>query len=321
MAMKRILVLGATGTQGIPAVRELVAAGFDVHGLTRPGSAKAQRLVELGAQVASGDLFDEASLEAAMEGMDGVLFIPPVATADDPIPELTVGLNVVRAAEAAGVGQLVHTSVDRAGDHEGFAGWGRGFGRNYRMYWLAKSGVIDLVKASAVPRWTVFKPAMLMESFLPPLAASAFPTLAKGLIATAIAPGTAVGMVSAEDQARLIALAFADPEAFDRREVPLAGDRLTMAEAAEAISAATGGAVRSESLTAEEFAANPDVASAFAEVFGEHAGAALAGTVEAHAWDSADGYTADVAESNSWGARLMTFPEWCARHAADFGIA
>lgn len=319
--MKRILVVGATGTQGIPAVRALVEAGFEVHGLSRPGSAKAERLAEIGAQVAPGDLFDAASLGAAMEGMDGVVFIPPVPTSGDPVPELTVGFNVVRAAEAAGVGQIVHTSVDRAGDQASFSGWGECFGFNYRMYWLAKSWVVDLVMSSNVAVKTVLKPSLIMEDFVPPIAHAQFPLLRDGVLLTSIDPGREIRLVGAEDIGRLITRAFQEPEVFSGREIPLAGDSLTMAGIAGAISEATGKPVRSEHVTAEEFATDPRVLSSFEAIYGEAASDALAGTVQSYEWDGADGYTADVAESNGWGVRLSTFPEWCARHAADFDIA
>lgn len=150
--------------------------------MSRQGSAKAAKLIEAGARVVNGDLFSEESLYENMKGMDGVLFIPPIATSGAPIPELTVGLNVVHAAERAGINYLIHTSVDRVGDQESFKGWGESFGYNYRMYWLAKSGVIDFVKASNIPHWTIFKPALIMEDFIPPMVKSSFPALKKRIL-------------------------------------------------------------------------------------------------------------------------------------------
>ena len=45
---KNILVLGATGAQGIPAVVKIVKKGFHVYGMSRQGSAKAAKLIEAG---------------------------------------------------------------------------------------------------------------------------------------------------------------------------------------------------------------------------------------------------------------------------------
>lgn len=319
--IKNILVLGATGTQGIPAVVELVKKGFHVYGMSRQGSTKAAKLIEAGAQVVNGDLFSEESLYESMKGMDGVLFIPPISTSGDPIPELTVGLNVVHAAERAGIDYLIHTSVDRAGDQESFKGWGECFGYNYRMYWLAKSGVIDFVKASNIPHWTIFKPALIMEDFIPPMVKSSFPTLKNGVIATAIREDRKMSLICMEDQGKMIAEAFSDHSLFDKKEIPLAGDRLTMTEAAEVISEVTGRSVTAKSMTAEEFCANEDVQSAFKEVFGDFAEDALAGTVQNYEWDNNDGYTADPSECNCYGVKLSTFREWCERHKEEFVLS
>ncbi len=318
--VKNILVLGATGTQGIPAVKELVNKRFSVWGMSREGSAKAAKLSELGAHIVNGDLFDEESLYQAMQGMDGVLFIPPIASSGDPIPELTVGLNVVHAAERAGISHLIHTSVDRAGDQETFKGWGDSFGYNYRTYWLAKSGVIDFIKASNIPCKTIFKPAFIMEDFIPPLVNSAFPTLKNGIIATAVRPERKMALISVEDQAKLIAEAFSDPAKFDRKEIPLAGDNITLCEAADIIASVTGKQVRAVTMAPEEFRTNQDVVEAFGNVYGEHAEFALAGTLEAYEWDNNDGYTATPKDSEEYGVKLSSFSDWAMRHENDFVI-
>lgn len=318
--IKNILVLGATGTQGMPAVRELVKNGFSVWGMSREGRAKAAKLIEAGARVVNGDLFDEESLYRGMKDMDGVLFIPPIATSGNPIPELTVGLNVVHATERAEIKYLVHTSVDRAGDQEFFKGWGVDFGYNYRMYWLAKSQVIDYVKASNIPYWTIFKPAFIMEDFIPPMVASSFPTLKKRLIATAIRPDRKMSMIGMEDQGKLIAQAFAEPERFQKKEIPLAGDRLTMGEIADVISAITGKTIEAKTLSAEEFRSSEDIVRAFHDVFGDFAADALSGTVQNYEWDNNDGYTATPKDAEEYGVKLSTFREWAERHKTDFVI-
>lgn len=106
------------------------------------------------------------------------------------------------------------------------------------------------------------------------------------------------------DQGRMIAEAYSDHSRFDKKEIPLAGDRLTMTEAAETISEVTGKSVTAQSMTAEEFCADEDVQSAFREVFGEFAEDALAGTVQSYEWDNNDGYTADPSECSRYGVKL-----------------
>lgn len=80
----RILVTGATGVLGRPVVRHLVAAGHSVRGLSR-SAENAVLLRSLGAEPAEADLFDVASLQAALQGCDAVVHlatsIPPTSRA------------------------------------------------------------------------------------------------------------------------------------------------------------------------------------------------------------------------------------------------
>ena len=88
MPSMTIAVHGATGSQGAPVAALLTAAGHEVRALSS----------------ANADLLDRASLEAAYAGADAVVLqLPLVYDAR----ALTMGDNAARAAEAAGVQQLV----------------------------------------------------------------------------------------------------------------------------------------------------------------------------------------------------------------------
>ena len=79
----RVLMVGATGVVGRPAVAALVAAGHDVTGLTR-SPAKAAALLAAGATPVEFDLFDPAAARAAVDGHDAVIHaathIPPISS-------------------------------------------------------------------------------------------------------------------------------------------------------------------------------------------------------------------------------------------------
>ncbi|WP_439383471.1 NAD-dependent epimerase/dehydratase family protein [Amycolatopsis lexingtonensis] len=64
----RVLVIGATGVLGGPAVARLLAAGRDVSGLVHASSP-----VPAGAKPVAGDLFSADSLVTAMRGHDAVV--------------------------------------------------------------------------------------------------------------------------------------------------------------------------------------------------------------------------------------------------------
>lgn len=75
-----VFVTGATGVLGRPVARLLAEEGHRVRALARSGSNRAL-LARLGAEPVRGDLFDPASLRAAVAGADAVLHlatrIPP----------------------------------------------------------------------------------------------------------------------------------------------------------------------------------------------------------------------------------------------------
>ncbi|HEU4562961.1 MAG TPA: NAD-dependent epimerase/dehydratase family protein, partial [Longimicrobium sp.] len=82
-----IFVTGATGVLGREVVRLLAGAGHHVRALSRSPSNDAL-LSRLGAQPVRGDLFDAASLSAAVAGCEAVLHlatrIPPRSRATSP---------------------------------------------------------------------------------------------------------------------------------------------------------------------------------------------------------------------------------------------
>ncbi|MCR9142167.1 MAG: NAD-dependent epimerase/dehydratase family protein [bacterium] len=114
--MKQVLVTGATGHVGYNIVQLLIAKGYRVRAGVRD-VAKAGYLTALGAEAVAADILDPASLQSAVQGVDGVFQVAAVykVTARDPQkeiiePSIEGGLNVLRAAKAAGVRRVVFTS-------------------------------------------------------------------------------------------------------------------------------------------------------------------------------------------------------------------
>jgi nucleoside-diphosphate-sugar epimerase len=68
----RIFITGATGFIGTELVKELIAAGHEVRGLTR-SEAGVEQLRKAGAEVHRGDLRDLESLRSGARGMDAVV--------------------------------------------------------------------------------------------------------------------------------------------------------------------------------------------------------------------------------------------------------
>jgi len=118
----RIFVAGASGVVGVPLVRELVAAGHDVAGMTRSAS-KADLVRGLGAQPVVCDVYDADALRDAV-----VAFHPDAVVhqltdlPDDPAQIAEFGAansrirregtrNLLAAAKAAGAERFVAQSV------------------------------------------------------------------------------------------------------------------------------------------------------------------------------------------------------------------
>lgn len=68
----RVFITGATGFIGTELVKELIAAGHQVRGLSR-SDAGAEQLKAAGAEVQRGDLKDLSSLREGAQGMDAVV--------------------------------------------------------------------------------------------------------------------------------------------------------------------------------------------------------------------------------------------------------
>ena len=94
----RVFVTGATGFIGTEVVKELIAAGHRVRGLTR-SDAGVEQLKAAGAEVHRGDLEDLDSLRSGATGMDAVVNL---AFNHDWSKFAQNGADEVRAIEALG---------------------------------------------------------------------------------------------------------------------------------------------------------------------------------------------------------------------------
>lgn len=102
MNTSTVVVHGATGTQGAPVVRQLLAAGSRVRAAVRATSARG---LHPAAEPVVADLLDLDSLTAAYAGADAVVIqLPLVFAADTAVPQAE---TVLRALAKAGVRRAV----------------------------------------------------------------------------------------------------------------------------------------------------------------------------------------------------------------------
>jgi uncharacterized protein YbjT (DUF2867 family) len=117
MADKKIIaVVGATGAQGGGLVRAILAdrnGGFAARAITRNAdSPKAQDLAALGAEVVAADIDDEASLTKALQGAHGAYFVTNFWEHFTPEKEITQAGNMARAAKAAGIKHAIWSTLE-----------------------------------------------------------------------------------------------------------------------------------------------------------------------------------------------------------------
>lgn len=297
-----ILVTGATGAQGGATAHALLAAGRRVRIFTRdPASAAAAALAAKGAEVAQGEFDDPAAVACAMQGAYGVFSVQrPDATGHD--DERRHGFGLVQAAREAGVQHFVHTSVCEAGRHTAFPRWESGYW--WQKYWTDKWDIEEAVRQAGFARWTVLKPAFMMDNFAHPKSKAMFPHLRQGEILTALLPTTRMQLIAADDVGAFACAAIQDPARFDRCNIDLATEALTMDEVAATLTRVLGKTVTARSVRPE--------AAIDAGLF--------PGWVRSQEWTNEAGYHADIAALARYGVALTPLAQWVERHAADIRI-
>jgi uncharacterized protein YbjT (DUF2867 family) len=116
MKNKIIAVVGATGAQGGGLVRAILndkGGGFTARAITRDvRSEKAKKLAELGAEVVAGDVDDPRSLKNAFDGAYGAYCVTFFWEHFSPEKELTHARAMAEAAHAAGIGHVIWSTLE-----------------------------------------------------------------------------------------------------------------------------------------------------------------------------------------------------------------
>ena len=153
--MQKILFIGGSGMLGKPVALELLRAGFNLTLLTRDVE-KMQKLFP-NAAVVKGDVFDLASLEAAMSGQEIVYLNLSVAQSskkNDPQPEREGVTNIIDAARKTGIKRIAYLSslIKNYQGMNGFKWWA----------FEIKHAAVDAIKKSGL-NYSIFYPSTFME--------------------------------------------------------------------------------------------------------------------------------------------------------------
>lgn len=158
-----ILVVGSTGFLGIQICRLLCAKGESVRALVRSTSDqnKTDYLKSLGIELVYGDLKDQASLNAACQGVNAVITTATSIVSRQPDDSLYKTdqegqLALVNAARASGVAHFVYISISANIDPEMSA-----------PLTIAKRAVERSLQSNGLT-YTIIRPSFFMESWLSP---------------------------------------------------------------------------------------------------------------------------------------------------------
>ena len=279
---KTILVTGITGQQGGAVARRLHADGWRVRGLTRdPDAERARPARELGVELVAGDLTDEPSLAAPLAGVYGV-FAMATPFEKGMENEVAQGNTLGNVAAVAGVKHYVYSSVASANRKTGIP------------HFDSKALVEEHLKHLDLPL-TIIRPVYFMEN----LVTWAAQHNDEGLIVPVpLSDTTRLQMIAVDDVAAIVALTFAQPEKYIGKAFDIAGDELTMPDAANVLGAAIGEPVRY-------------VQVPWDTVRGQSEDICLM-----YEWFERKGYSVDIADVSKMYPELLDFRAWVARGGA-----
>jgi uncharacterized protein YbjT (DUF2867 family) len=222
---KTVLITGATGKQGGAVLRELAGEDFALRAMTRkPDSDAARALAKSGVEVVAGNLDDAASLQRVLTGAWGVFAVQNTWEAGVEGEEAQ-GKRLATAAKEAGVQHFVYTSVGSADRQTGIP------------HFENKFRIEETVRSLRFPSYAIIRPVFFMENLLSPW------SLNGDALYAAMDPDTKLQMIAVQDIGKFGALAFTAAERMNGREIDIAGDSVTMPEAAAALSKGLGRAI------------------------------------------------------------------------------
>jgi uncharacterized protein YbjT (DUF2867 family) len=277
MSTRTILISGATGQQGGATARALMGKGFTIRALTRkPDGDAARALAAAGAEIVKGDLEDTESLKAALAGAWGAYGVQNTWEAGVEKEE-EQGKRFATLAKSAGVEHFVYASVGSAHLKTGIP------------HFDNKSRVEDTVRSLGFPSYAIIRPVFFMENMVSPW------FLNGDAIYSALAPTTRLQMIAVQDIGQYGALAFTDAARFRNLAIDIAGDAVTMPEAAATLSASMGRTISYVQIPMSEVRKNSEDFALMLE------------------WFESTGYSADIAgNAKTYGIAPTTFAAWAA---------
>ena len=241
---KLITVFGSTGKQGGSVARALLDKGFKVLGVTRnPDSDKAQALKQLGAEMRKGNLDEQASVDAVVEGAYGVFLVTNYWEYSSADREMAQAKTVVAACKKFGVQHLVFSGLDPVKEVTG----------KDCPHFDSKAAIEKLLDKSGIPNTSV-RYAGYFENFLEPLMIQ---KQDDGTNVWTVCMKGPVDCVSVEDAGPAVASVFANREEFLGRKIGLSSEKITPEQYMDILSKVLGKTFKYQYVPFEVYAKFP----------------------------------------------------------------
>jgi NAD(P)H dehydrogenase (quinone) len=232
--MTSIAITGASGKLGRATLQFLAARKVPSDSVfpVMRDPAKGSDLVASGFPVRRGDYTDAASLEAAFQGIERLLFISTSALGEE---RMLHHRNVVEAARRARVGHIIYTSVVKPSATAKFAA---SPGHFHTEALIRDSGIAH----------TFFRNNLYLD-IIPFLFGSAVQT---GVLTHAAGQGR-IGFIAREDIAQALAVALTTARLNSSYEITANRPSYSLDEVAAALGKSAGKPVRYNSVSSDEF--------------------------------------------------------------------
>lgn len=196
-----VLISGATGDTGRPAVKAAIGLGLDVRAMVHRTDERSAALAKMGARIVLGDLLEIDTIVAAMQGVAAAYFVWPVQPG-----LLTATVNFAQAAKESGAPVIINLS-QRSADRDS-----------------KSNSCRDTFIAEQVLNWSGLpvihlRPTYFLEWLLYPWQ---LPYLRQGILRLPAGKGRHAP-IAAEDQGRSIAALLNNPMEHIGTTIPLSG--------------------------------------------------------------------------------------------------
>ena len=215
MNKKLIVVVGANGRQGQAAIKQLLAAGFNIRALLRKAAKASSLLRDERVEIVEGDLSRPESLVHLLDKAYGLFIVLPYTH-----QAIEYGNTLLELVSKSHLEHIVYSSVGGAERYDKVD------------HFRDKKANEDKLKATGIA-YTILRPAGYMDEFAHPKAIK----FVISMLRLYMSDQKRFQLIAIEDIGRFVAMAFKQRSQFENHELEIAGDDVTIEQLLNTIKA------------------------------------------------------------------------------------